>query len=66
MASDVVLEFRDLCYRIDDRWILRHINLSVPVGETIVLLGRSGSGKTTLLKTANALLPPTCGDDVFE
>lgn len=66
MASDVVLEFRDLCYRIDDRWILRHINLSVPVGETIVLLGRSGSGKTTLLKTANALLPPTSGDVVFE
>ena len=46
--------------------MLRHINLSVEEGETVVLLGRSGSGKTTLLKTVNGLVPATAGEIRFE
>lgn len=48
------------------RPVLRHIDLNVEEGETVVLLGRSGSGKTTLLKTVNGLVPASAGEVRFE
>src|SRR5215217_7727597 len=61
-----LVDFRQLCYRIGERDILRDINLTVHEGETLVLLGRSGSWKTTLLKTVNCLVQPTKGEIEFE
>jgi len=40
---------------------LRNINLGVPPGETLVLIGESGSGKTTLLRMFNCLDQPSSG-----
>jgi osmoprotectant transport system ATP-binding protein len=57
------LEFRGVTYRLPaGRYLLSGLNLSVPHGETLVLLGRSGSGKTTTLKLINRLLEPTGGE----
>ncbi len=61
-----VLEYRGVSYKIDGRWILRDVSLTVNEGETVVLLGRSGAGKTTMLKLANALLRPSAGEVIFE
>ncbi len=36
------------CYQ-DDREVLSHINLTIPVGRSIALVGQSGSGKSTLV-----------------
>ncbi|MFM7423508.1 MAG: ATP-binding cassette domain-containing protein, partial [Elainella sp.] len=38
--------------------ILRNVDLSVPKGEMVCLIGRNGVGKTTLLKTVMGLLKP--------
>ena len=46
--------------------MLRHIDLTVAEGETVVLLGRSGSGKTTLLKCVNGMAPATEGEVRFQ
>ena len=46
-----MLEISDLHVEIGDREVLHDINLSIPEGETHVLLGPNGSGKTTLLMT---------------
>ncbi|NJL84489.1 MAG: urea ABC transporter ATP-binding subunit UrtE [Chloroflexaceae bacterium] len=41
--------------------ILRQVDLSVPVGQMVCLIGRNGVGKTTLLKTVLGLLRPRTG-----
>ena len=45
------LEFRDvgLRYASDRPWVLRHINLTIPAGQTWAIVGRTGAGKTTLV-----------------
>ncbi len=40
---------------------LDHINLTIPAGQLIVLLGHTGSGKSTLVQHLNGLLKPTEG-----
>jgi osmoprotectant transport system ATP-binding protein len=59
------IEFRGVSFRVNGtpgREIVSRVNLTVPHGETIILLGRSGSGKTTLLKLINGMLFPTEGE----
>ena len=41
---------------------LRDVNLSIPRGKIIGLLGKNGAGKTTLIKLINDLLTPTSGE----
>ena len=43
------IEFRDVSFRYGEQWVLRHINLIIPKGKTIALVGQSGSGKSTLV-----------------
>ena len=61
-----VIAFRDVSYDIRGKAVLRHLDLDVAAGETLVLLGRSGSGKTTALRMVNALLTPTSGEILVE
>jgi len=56
------IAFRDVSYGIRGKEILRHLDLEIAAGETLVLLGRSGSGKTTALRMVNALLTPDAGE----
>jgi osmoprotectant transport system ATP-binding protein len=66
-APDAIIEFRDTGYRLPGgQEILRGLSLTVPRGETLVLLGRSGAGKTTALKLINRLLEPTSGEILIE
>ncbi|MCC7007127.1 MAG: type I secretion system permease/ATPase [Ottowia sp.] len=48
-------------YRTDGSEILKGINLSIPAGEIIGIVGRSGSGKSTLTKLAQRLYVPEQG-----
>ena len=44
------IEFKDVSFSYDGkREVLKHINLVVPKGQTIALVGQSGSGKSTLV-----------------
>ncbi len=41
--------------------ILRNVDMTIPQGKMICLIGRNGVGKTTLLKTVMGLLAPRSG-----
>lgn len=57
-----LLECRNLCKEFDGKKILKDINLKIPEGKIIGLLGKNGTGKTTLIKLINDLLTPTSGE----
>lgn len=49
IAFEHQIEFRHVSFKYDQQWVLRDINLVIPKGKTIALVGQSGSGKSTLL-----------------
>ena len=57
-----LVECKNLCKTFDEKQILENINLTIPRGKIIGLLGKNGTGKTTLIKLMNDLLTPTSGE----
>ena len=57
-----LLECKQLNKQFDDKPILKNINLKIPRGKIIGLLGKNGTGKSTLIKLINDLLTPTSGE----
>lgn len=45
----------------DDFWALRDVNIEIPLGSTVGLIGANGSGKSTLLKLIGGIVQPTSG-----
>ena len=43
------IEFRNVSFKYAEQWVLKDINLTIPKGKTIALVGQSGSGKSTLV-----------------
>lgn len=61
MASAFV-EFEDAGFSYDgSSFVFEHLNLEIPQGQFVCLLGGNGSGKSTLAKHVNALLVPDEG-----
>ena len=60
MTEQVVI-LQSVTKSYDGTPILRDVNLSVDVGERLVLFGANGSGKTTLIKMLATLTEPTSG-----
>jgi phospholipid/cholesterol/gamma-HCH transport system ATP-binding protein len=61
VASNLV-EVDRVDFAYDQRQILHGINLSIPRGRVVALMGLSGCGKTTLLRLIGGALRPTCGE----
>lgn len=60
-ASDIMIEVRGLRKSFGKLEVLRDINLTVPKGGVVALIGPSGSGKSTLLRSLNLLNMPDAG-----
>lgn len=59
--QEMVLQARDLTMRYHGCVALDGLNLELPKGKIVGLLGPNGSGKTTFIKLAAGLLTPTAG-----
>jgi len=59
------LRFDDVSFRYgsdeDDAWALRDIDLTIPAGQTVALVGATGAGKSTFAKLAARFYDPTDG-----
>lgn len=61
-----MLQISNLNVYYGESHILRNVDLSVPKGQMVCLIGRNGVGKTTLLKTIMGLLQPRSGTITFD
>jgi phospholipid/cholesterol/gamma-HCH transport system ATP-binding protein len=56
-----LVEIRDVNFAYDSRPILKGINMSIPKGKLVAIMGLSGCGKTTILRHIGGVLRPTGG-----
>lgn len=61
-----LLQVRRVCVTFGRQPVLRDIELTVPRGQTLAIIGESGCGKTVLLKTLIGLIRPTTGEVRFD
>ena len=59
------IQIENLKFKYDEEDVLKYINLHVPKGSFVSILGPNGSGKTTLLKNICHLLKPYEGQIVI-
>ncbi|WP_329101869.1 ABC transporter ATP-binding protein/permease [Micromonospora sp. NBC_01699] len=57
------IELRDVWFRYSDDhpWVLRGVNLRIPHGKAVALVGLNGAGKSTLVKLLCRFYDPTAG-----
>jgi len=62
------IEFRNVSFKYHDSndWILRDVNIAVPRGEVIALVGLSGAGKSTLTNLLMRFYDPTRGEILID
>src|SRR6185369_6551318 len=65
-SAPPIIEVKDLYKSFGENQVLTGINLKVPAGNTVVILGGSGSGKTVLMKHMIGLLKPDRGQVLVE
>ena len=56
-----MIRIRGLRKKLGSRWVLDGVDLDIPEGKTLVIMGRSGTGKSVLLKHIIGLMHPDAG-----
>ncbi len=64
--AEPLVELHNLGVQFGYQPVLRELNLTVPRGQTLAIIGESGCGKTVLLKTILGLVQPTSGHVLFD
>ena len=61
--TENAIELIDVSYRYPrtDRTVIKKLNLSIPKGELLAVMGENGSGKSTLCQILNGIVPHSAG-----
>jgi phospholipid/cholesterol/gamma-HCH transport system ATP-binding protein len=62
MSAESLVEINDLAFSYGTHEILRQVNLTIPRGRIVGIMGASGSGKTTLMRLIGGQLKPARGE----
>lgn len=65
MNTDNCITLENVAIGYSGKVLLKDINLSLKVGEFVVLFGPNGCGKTTLFKTILRIIPPIQGTIIY-
>ncbi len=60
------IEFRNVSFRYQTDWVLRNIELNIPKGKTVALVGQSGSGKSTMVDLVPRYYDPEEGQILID
>jgi subfamily B ATP-binding cassette protein MsbA len=60
------IEFKNVSFAYDDKQILNNINLTIPKGKTVALVGPSGGGKSTLMDLVPHFTEPQSGEILID
>nr|WP_316643584.1 ABC transporter ATP-binding protein [uncultured Roseateles sp.] len=66
VSAQPLVELRDVSCGYGDRVILQNVNLSIPRGKVLALIGTSGGGKTTVLRLIGRQLKPLSGQVLLD
>ena len=61
-----MIQLIDVCKHFGSHHALKHIDLDVPAGQKLVVIGPSGSGKSTLIRCMNMLEKPSSGQVIVD
>src|SRR6476469_2698690 len=61
-----LIELRKVSKRFGRLVVLNEVDLSIPEGESLVVIGASGTGKSVLLKHIVGLLKPDRGEVLYD
>lgn len=56
------IEYKNVNFKYQTEWVLKNINLTIPIGKTVALVGQSGSGKSTLVDLLPRFYDPVEGE----
>ncbi|HEX3428506.1 MAG TPA: ABC transporter ATP-binding protein [Candidatus Limnocylindrales bacterium] len=60
--EDLVVVMHEVSREFDRRRVVEHIDLTVPRGRILGIIGPSGAGKTTTIRMLTGAIPPTSGE----
>jgi len=60
LNQDIVFDHVFFAYE-EGKWVLNDLNMTIPAGKTVAILGNTGSGKSTIVHLLQRLYTPTSG-----